>query len=118
METLSTVKLRAHRVRPGSLTLWWLGQAGFVIKSPVGKLIVIDPYLSNSARAIGEQDGLNLDRLVPPPLAPPELVGVDLYAMTHSHIDHLDPETLAGYRAAGGAGPFLRLRKLPKNFGS
>ncbi len=27
--------------------------------------------------------------------------------MTHSHGDHLDPETLAGYRAAGGTGPFL-----------
>ena len=50
---------------------------------------------------------MNLDRLVPPPLSPRELVGVDLYAMTHSHGDHLDPETLAGYRAAGGTGPFL-----------
>ena len=27
--------------------------------------------------------------------------------MTHSHGDHLDPETLAGYRAAGGRGPYL-----------
>jgi len=42
-----------------------------------------------------------------PPLAPAEMVGFDLYAMTHSHGDHLDPETLAGYRAAGGAGPYL-----------
>jgi L-ascorbate 6-phosphate lactonase len=107
MEMLSPDKLRSHRVPQGSLTLWWLGQAGFVVKSPAGKLVVIDPYLSNSAKAVGEQHGFNLDRLVPPPLAPPELVGVDLYAMTHSHGDHLDPETLAGYRAAGGAGPFL-----------
>ena len=43
METLSAEQLRAHRVPPGSLTLWWLGQAGFVIKSPAGKLVVIDP---------------------------------------------------------------------------
>ena len=87
---------------------WWrLGQTGFVVKSQGGTLIVIDPYLSNSAKAIGEPLGLNLDRLVPPPLAPRDLVGVDLYAMTHSHGDHLDPETLAGYRAAGGAGPYL-----------
>ncbi len=107
MQMLSIEKLQAHRVPEGSLTLWWLGQTGYVVKSPAGKLLVIDPYLSNSAKAIGEQYGLNLDRLVPPPLAPSELVGVDLYAMTHSHGDHLDPETLAGYRAAGGAGPFL-----------
>ena len=107
MRKLSAEELRAHRVPPGSLTLWWLGQTGFVVKSPAGKLVVIDPYLSNSAKAIGEQVGLNLDRLVPPPLEASELVGVDLYAMTHSHADHLDPETLAGYRAAGGTGPYL-----------
>nr|MCU0875803.1 MBL fold metallo-hydrolase [Pirellulaceae bacterium] len=107
MRKLSAEGLRAHRVPPGSLTLWWLGQTGFVVKSPAGKLLVFDPYLSNSAKEIGEQVGLNLDRLVPPPLAASELVGVDLYAMTHSHADHLDPETLAGYRAAGGTGPYL-----------
>jgi L-ascorbate 6-phosphate lactonase len=107
MPPLSVESLRTHRVPPGSITLWWLGQAGFVVKSPAGKLVVIDPYLSNSAKPIGEQVGLNLDRMVPPPLEPRDLVGVDLYAMTHSHSDHLDPETLAGYRAAGGAGPLL-----------
>jgi L-ascorbate 6-phosphate lactonase len=107
MDLMSAERLRAEHVPPGSLTLWWLGQTGFVVKSPAGKVIVIDPYLSNSAKAIGEQVGLNLDRLVPPPLSPAELVGVDLYAMTHSHADHLDPETLAAYRAAGGAGPYL-----------
>ena len=107
MEMLSAEKLRAHSVPHGALTLWWLGQAGYVVKSPGGKLVVIDPYLSNSAKAIGEQYGFNFDRLVPPPLSPRELAGVDLYAMTHSHADHLDPETLAGYRAAGGAGPYL-----------
>lgn len=107
MEAISAEKLRRHGVPEGCLTLWWLGQAGFVIKSPAGKIVVIDPYLSNSAKSIGEQNGLNLDRLVPPPLSPEEMVGVDLYAITHSHADHLDPETLAGYRAAGGAGPYL-----------
>ena len=78
-----------------------------MVKSPAGKLVVIDPYLSNSAKAIGEPLGLNLDRLVPLPLLPSDLVGVDLYVMTHSHTDHLDPETLAAYRAAGGTGPYL-----------
>jgi len=119
METLSARQLQDHQVPPQSLTLWWLGQTGFVIKSPAGRLVVIDPYLSNSAKAIGEASGLNLDRLVPPPLSAGDLVGVDLYAMTHSHADHLDPETLAAYRAAGGTGPYLapaetaeRLRQL------
>jgi L-ascorbate 6-phosphate lactonase len=107
MQTISAEKLRAHGVPENGLTLWWLGQSGFLVKSPGGKILVIDPYLSNSAKAIGDQNGLNLDRLVPPPLAPEEMVGVDLYAITHSHADHMDPETLAGYRAAGGKGPYL-----------
>ncbi len=107
MKRLSAEHLRTHDVPPGSLTLWWLGQGGYVVKSPAGKLLVIDPYLSNSAKTIGDQVGVNLDRLVPPPLAPADMVGIDLYAMTHSHGDHLDPETLAGYRAAGGCGPYL-----------
>lgn len=100
-------EIARHTVPPGNVTLWWLGQSGVVIKSPAGKVVVIDPYLTNSCKAIGEQVGVNMDRMVPPPLAPADLVGVDLYAMTHSHGDHLDPQTLSGYRAAGGAGPYL-----------
>ncbi len=108
-----------HVVPPGSISLWWLGQGGVIFKSPAGKLVAIDPYLTNSCKAIGEQHGFDMDRLVPPPLVPADLVGVDLYAMTHSHGDHLDPQTLEGYRAAGGDGPYLappetaeRLRQL------
>ncbi len=96
-----------QRVPAGKMTLWWLGQSGVVVKSPLGKIVAVDPYLTNSCKAIGEQFGFDMDRMVPPPLEPAELVGIDLYAMTHSHGDHLDPETLAGYRAAGGTGPFL-----------
>ena len=107
METLSAEKLQNFQTPQGSLTIWWLGQAGFVFKSPGGKIVVIDPYLTNSAKALGEQHGFNLDRLVPAPMSPADLGAVDLYAMTHSHGDHLDPETVAGYRAAGGTGPYL-----------
>ena len=107
MVTLSSKDFQGHRVPDGSLTIWWLGQAGFVIKSPAGRLVAVDPYLSNSCKAIGDRLGFDLDRLVPPPITPADMVGFDLYAMTHSHGDHLDPETLAGYRTAGGNGPYL-----------
>ncbi len=107
MKTIDREGLRSFRVPPGSITLWWLGQAGFILKSPQGRLVVVDPYLTNSCKAIGEEAGINMDRLVAPPLAPAGLAEVDLYALTHSHGDHLDPETVAGYRAAGGRGPFL-----------
>jgi L-ascorbate 6-phosphate lactonase len=107
MKPMTMIELKRFRVPPGSLTLWWLGQAGFIVKSPSGTIVAIDPYLSNSCKAIGEAAGIDMDRLIPPPLDPSDLVGIDLYALTHSHQDHLDPETLAPYRAAGGNGPFL-----------
>jgi L-ascorbate 6-phosphate lactonase len=107
MAILTMQQLRCFRVPQGSLTLWWLGQAGFIVKSPGGKIVAIDPYLSNSCKAIGEQIGFDMDRLVPPPMGPSDLVGIDAYAITHSHQDHLDPQTLEPYRAAGGTGPYV-----------
>jgi L-ascorbate 6-phosphate lactonase len=40
-------------------------------------------------------------------MLPADLVGIDAYAMSHSHQDHLDPETVGPYRTAGGVGPFV-----------
>jgi L-ascorbate metabolism protein UlaG (beta-lactamase superfamily) len=48
-----------------------------------------------------------MDRQVPPPLGGADLLGIDFYVITHSHQDHLDPETLHAYRNAGGHGPYL-----------
>ena len=107
MSKLTLQQVRAHRTSPGHVTLWWLGQAGFIIKSPRGTVIALDPYLSNSCKAIGDAHGFDMDRLLPPPLDPAELAGVDAYAITHSHQDHCDPETLAASRAAGGHGPYV-----------
>jgi L-ascorbate 6-phosphate lactonase len=107
MHNVTMKELRSFKVPVGSIAMWWLGQAGFIVKTPGGKLVALDPYLSNSCKAIGDQCGYDLDRLVPPPIAGADLVGVDLYVMTHSHQDHLDPETVAAYRAAGGRGPYL-----------
>jgi len=109
-----------QKVPTGHVALWWLGQNGWILKSPGGKVITLDPYLTNACKAVGEAVGLNFDRLVPPPLAPGDLAGlVDAYVMTHGHEDHLDPETLRPYRTAGGQGPFVappetceKLRKL------
>jgi L-ascorbate 6-phosphate lactonase len=96
-----------HVTPPGSVTLWWLGQSGFLLKTPLGLVIALDPYLTNSCGALGAAVGLNMDRQVPPLLPPAGLVGIDLYVVTHSHQDHLDPETLLEYRRHGGRGPYL-----------
>ncbi len=105
--SLTAPGLRDYPVPPRSLAIWWLGQSGFLVKSPGGRIVAVDPYLSNSCKALGDRDGLDLDRVAPPPIAARDLVAVDAFAVTHGHQDHLDPETVFAYRAAGGAGPFV-----------
>lgn len=90
-----------------SVALWWLGQSSFILKSPGGKVLAMDPYLSNACKAVGAKSGIDMDRMIPAPLAPRELVGIDAYLLTHGHEDHLDPDTLKPYREAGGHGPFV-----------
>ncbi|MFH1613557.1 MAG: MBL fold metallo-hydrolase [Planctomycetota bacterium] len=104
---LSMRGIKNHNVPKGSISLWWLGQGSFIVKSSKGIIVAIDPYLSNSCKAAGESVGLNCDRLIEPPLSPQDLVGIDLYVVTHSHQDHLDPETVGPYRRAGGKGPYI-----------
>ena len=107
MEALTLEQLKAHSVPAKSLSVWWLGQNSFILKSPDGKLITIDPYLSNACEGEARRLGMNATRQVPIPITPQELVGMDLFVMTHSHLDHMDPQTLGPYREAGGKGPYL-----------
>jgi L-ascorbate 6-phosphate lactonase len=111
--------LRALVVPKGSVALARLGQAGFVVKSPGGTRIALDPYLSNSCEEVVRAAGLNMRRLVPSPLAPADLVDLDALVFTHSHQDHVDPETVVPYLKAGGRAPMVapheasdRLRSL------
>lgn len=107
MPPLTLRHVREYPVPPGGVALWWLGQQSFLIKSPGGKVVALDPYLSNSCAALVRPLGYDMERLYPPPMGPAGLAGIDLYVVTHTHQDHLDPETLGPYRAAGGRGPFL-----------
>lgn len=91
----------------GSVGLAWLGQAGFVVKSPAGVLLAIDPYLSNSCEAVGKEAGLVMKRLVPSPLLPSDLAPFDAIAFTHSHQDHVDPETVQPYLKTNGRGALI-----------
>jgi L-ascorbate 6-phosphate lactonase len=107
MSALTIHPVRQHRTPPAHITLWWLGQAGFLAKSPGGQVVAVDPYLTNSCKVIGEQNGLNFDRQVPPPMRAEELAQVDAVLFTHSHQDHCDPETLAAARSAGAPGRYI-----------
>jgi L-ascorbate metabolism protein UlaG (beta-lactamase superfamily) len=79
-------------VPPGQVGLWWLGQAGFLIRGSSGTAIV-DAFLSDFG---------NYGRLFPPPLDPAELTWIDMVLGTHNHTDHIDP---VGFPAMMAASP-------------
>lgn len=89
--------VRSYAVPKGEVGIWWLGQNGFLFKSPEGTLIGVDLYLTDSCAALGQPIGVNTSRTVPVLIAPEEL-DVDLFACTHNHQDHTDPETVRNLR--------------------
>jgi len=79
---------------PGAgLSLYWLGQAGFVIDAD-GTRMVIDPYLSDSLAGKYRGTPYPHRRMAPAPLTADQLGPVDLVLCTHHHTDHMDGETL------------------------
>ena len=85
--------IRDAQVPQGQVHIWWLYQAGFVIKSPGGTMIAIDPYLSESVQA-----SYGIGRGVPAPLTAEE-VELDAVLATHPHDDHLDPDCVTAFAA-------------------
>jgi len=73
------------------MKITWLGQAGLMLETE-GVCIIVDPYLSNSVAAIEPQN----ERRVP---VDERFLSVtpDILVLTHNHLDHTDPETLAHY---------------------
>jgi L-ascorbate 6-phosphate lactonase len=89
--------IRAFPVPKKSVAIWWLGQSGYIFKTPEGTLITTDMYLTNSCATAYSDLGMDLSRRVPV-LVPPEQLDVDIYCCTHNHMDHTDPETIRGLR--------------------
>ncbi len=87
MSTLAA-RIALARPAPGSVAAWWLGGSGFIFKTPAGRQIWIDPYLSNIVQTM-----FGIGRAFPPPLTPAE-AEPDIVISTHWHEDHLDPEAL------------------------
>ena len=108
------------QVSPRSVALWWLGQAGFAMKTPTGEVVLVDPYLSDSCQRVH-----GLKRLSLPPFGPDE-ARADWLLFTHEHTDHLEPDTVApvagncpNCRLAGPAGccePLAALGIAPERF--
>lgn len=83
-------RLAEAKAPAGTLLINWIGQAGFVFKSPGGTTLCMDPYLSN---IIEKWEGLETRRMYWP-VFNLEAFQVDGLFLTHDHIDHTDPETL------------------------
>ena len=81
-------KINDLRVNEHHIALFFLGQAGIVLKTADNKLIVIDAYLSDAVERL-----FGFKRMIPSLLEAGEL-DADLYISTHAHADHLDPDSL------------------------
>ena len=72
----------------GELGVFFLGQAGFLFKTAEGKLVAIDPYLSDCCERY-----FGFKRLMPRILEPNDLQ-LDLLLISHGHYDHFDPDSV------------------------
>jgi len=68
--------------------LIWLGQAGFAFRTPAGKRVFLDPYLSDACERLHGFRRLSL------PAMSAEEVEADWVVLTHEHTDHLDPDAI------------------------
>ena len=86
-------RVREYQVPRHAIAIWTLGQNGFLLKSPEGTVVALDPYLSDYCTTFNATYGLDCRRVLPVFIEPEDL-WVDLVLLTHSHEDHTDPETI------------------------
>jgi L-ascorbate metabolism protein UlaG (beta-lactamase superfamily) len=72
------------------VALWWLGQAGFLLRYK-NTTIIIDAYLSDALALKYKDQYYPHQRMMPPPIAPDQLSDIDFFICSHSHSDHMDP---------------------------
>jgi L-ascorbate 6-phosphate lactonase len=75
--------------------MWWLGQAGFIVRAGA-TIALVDPFLS-------PYDGRMYESTLPAAAAS----GVDLVLCTHEHVDHLDVEAAPALALASPAATFV-----------
>src|SRR2546421_9430008 len=76
-----------------TLSLWWLGQSGFLLQWQ-GRHLLFDPYLSDSLTKKYAQTEKPHVRMTERVIAPEKLDFIDIVTSSHGHTDHLDGETL------------------------
>jgi len=104
---------QAQTTAAAKTEMLWMGQAGFRIKTPGGKTIVIDPWITGGPKAPAN---LKADLSA--------LGKVDLLLVTHAHVDHLgDAPAIAKlnntklYGPADMVTPLITLGIIPAELG-
>ena len=78
--------LNDFKVPENRTGVFWLGQAGFIFKSPKGDTIAVDPYFSDCCyRYVGYR------RMIPYLMTPYDKIFDGIFC-THAHYDHFDPD--------------------------
>jgi len=78
-------ELREIHLEKGEVAIAWLGQNFYILKTPSGTILSIDPYLERSEE---------LHYVHPEPPIKPEDLKADFIFCTHDHRDHTDPSSL------------------------
>lgn len=84
-------KIATLTVDPAAVACVWLGQGGYLFKSPGGVTVMVDPYLSDFA-----EPAWGVQRAIPPVIDPAQFTP-DVLLVTHWHEDHLDAPTVRHY---------------------
>jgi L-ascorbate 6-phosphate lactonase len=86
-------KVRKTKVGAGELAIFWISQAGFVYKTPAGKVFYVDPFLSDCVHRLYPDFGYGFRRIMGTPIEAHE-VEADFVVSTHSHPDHFDYDAI------------------------
>ncbi len=89
--SMGELAARIMAARQGIPHLFFLGQAGFIIKSSKGTTLGIDMYLTECVERAEGNDGFK--RLLPVLLEPSEII-FDYIIATHPHYDHFDMDAI------------------------
>ncbi len=93
--TDTAVRIHSYQVPEKRLGVFFMGQAGVILKAPDNTLLAVDLYLSDCCERY-----FGFKRLMP------KLVGVDdlrldYVCATHAHFDHFDPDSIPQLLARG-----------------
>lgn len=92
-------------VPPDTLAVWFLGQAGLVLKGG-DTIVYIDPYLTGETNP-PDASPEPFKRAFPPPLVPDSVANADVVLLTHDHLDHTDGATVGPLAKASPQAVFV-----------